>query len=82
MSASSAPSHGLSDFYAEKTGKKLNWAAAAAWLITLIIGLLMNTMMGIEVFFLGLPGWFIASAIYIIVSKLYQSKISSEIVVS
>ena len=73
---------GLSDFYAEKAGLKLNWAAASAWIITLAIGLFMNKFMGIEVFFLGLPGWFIASAIYIIVSKLYQSKISSEIVVS
>ena len=73
---------GLSDFYADKAGIKLNWAAAAAWIITLIIGLLMNTMMGIEVFFLGLPGWFIASAIYIIVSKLYQSKVYTEIVIS
>ncbi len=73
---------GLSDFYAEKAGIKLNWAAAAAWIITLIVGLFMNTILGIEVFFLGLPGWFIASAIYILVSKLYQSKVSSEIVVS
>ncbi len=63
---------GLSDFYAEKTGIKLNWAAAAAWGITLLSGLLMNMVMGIEVFFLGLPGWFIAAIVYILFSKLYQ----------
>jgi purine-cytosine permease-like protein len=73
---------GLSDFYAEKAGLKLNWAAASAWIVTLIIGLLMNQLMGVEVFFLGLPGWFIASAIYILISKLYQSKVQPEIVVS
>ena len=73
---------GLSDFYAEKAGMKLNWAAASAWIVTLVVGLLMNRLMGIEVFFLGLPGWFVASTIYIIVSKLYQSKLSSEIVLS
>ena len=67
---------GLSDFYAEKAGIKLNWAAAAAWIITLLVGLFMNKILGIEVFFLGLPGWFIASAIYIIFSKFYQSKSS------
>lgn len=70
---------GLSDFYAEKAGIKLNWAAASAWIITLIVGLVMNQLLGIEVFFLGLPGWFIASAIYIIFSKIYQSKGSLKI---
>ena len=73
---------GLSDFYAEKAGVKLNWAAASAWIITLIIGLLMNQFMGIEVFFLGLPGWFIAAAIYIIISKIYQSKASLKTAIS
>jgi len=73
---------GLSDFYADKSGKKLNWAAAAAWTITLIVGLFMNIILGIEVFFLGLPGWFIASAIYIIFSKFYQSKVSLKTVKS
>ena len=67
---------GLSDFYAEKAGIKLNWAAAIAWIVTLAIGLLMNKLMGIEVFFLGLPGWFIASSIYILVSKIYQSNLT------
>jgi purine-cytosine permease-like protein len=65
---------GLSDFYAEKSGSKINWAAALAWIVTLILGLLMNILLGVDVFFLGLPGWFIASGIYILVSKLYQTK--------
>ncbi|MCG8310608.1 MAG: hypothetical protein MI975_24675 [Cytophagales bacterium] len=73
---------GLSDFYAEKTGKMLNWAAATAWIVTLVAGLLMNRFMGIEVFFLGLPGWFVASTIYVVASKLYQSKVSSKTVLS
>lgn len=64
---------GLSDFFAEKAGLKMNWAAGAAWLITLLLGLLMNLFLDIEVFFLGLPGWFIASLIYIIGSKIIQS---------
>ncbi len=65
---------GLSDLYAEKSGLKMNWAAGAAWLITLLVGLLMNIFLGIEVFFLGLPGWFVASLIYILGSKIIQSK--------
>lgn len=71
---------GLSDYYADKAGIKLNWAAASAWIITLILGLIMNKFMEIEVFFLGLPGWFIASAIYIIFSKIYQSKLATKTV--
>ena len=73
---------GLSDFYAEKAGIKLNWAAASTWIITLLVGLFMNKMLDVEVFFLGLPGWFIASAIYIIFSKFYQSKSSLKTVQS
>jgi purine-cytosine permease-like protein len=64
---------GLSPFYAEKAKIKLNWAAASAWIITLLVGLLMNIFLGVEVFFLGLPGWFVASAIYIAMSKIIQS---------
>jgi purine-cytosine permease-like protein len=73
---------GMTDFYAEKAGIKMNWAAASAWIITLLVGLLMNIYLGVEVFFLGLPGWFVASAIYIVVSKLIQSKTFPEIAVS
>jgi len=73
---------GLSPFYAEKANIKLNWAAASAWIITLLAGLLMNIFLGIEVFFLGLPGWFVASIIFIGVSKLIQSKKYPETAVS
>lgn len=73
---------GLSDFYSEKTHSNINWAAAIAWIVTLAIGLLLNLLLGVEVFFLGLPGWFIASAIYIVVSKLYQSRLSPPTVLS
>lgn len=73
---------GLSPFYAEKANIKLNWAAASAWIITLLAGLLMNIFLGVEVFFLGLPGWFVASIIFIGVSKLIQSKKYPETAVS
>jgi hypothetical protein len=31
-------------------------------------------VLGIEIFFLGLPGWFMAIILYVIISKLYQRK--------
>ena len=71
---------GLASFFAEKTSLKMNWAAGLSWIVTLVIGLLLNLFAGVEVFFLGLPGWFIASAIYILASKIMQSSYSTKLV--
>jgi len=35
---------------------------------------------GIEIFFLGLPGWFIAVGVYIICSKIFQKPTPHSIV--
>ncbi len=68
------PKLGLQTNYAEKLNIKINWAAGMAWLVTLASGLILNVYFGIEVFFLGLPGWFIAAGIFIILSMLIQRK--------
>lgn len=60
---------------AEKLGLSFNWTAGLTWGITLLLCLFINLYMGIEIFFLGLPGWFIASLLYIGLSILYQKKI-------
>ena len=65
---------GMKDYYAERAGISFNMAAGLAWIVTLIVGLLMNLLAGVEVFFLGLPGWFVAAALYIVISKFYQKK--------
>ncbi|MBN1351186.1 hypothetical protein JXJ21_17335 [candidate division KSB1 bacterium] len=67
------PKIGLKSFFAEWTKRDLNWAAAAAWIVTLGICLLLNLNAGIEIFFLAIPGWFIAALIYIALSKFTQS---------
>ncbi len=67
---------GMQPFYAEKTGTNFNWAAALAWFLTLLGGVLANQFLGLEEFFIGLPGWFLAAAIYLIASKVYQGKVS------
>ncbi len=60
--------------YAEKTGITFNWAAGLTWVLTLGLCLFINLYFGVEVFFLGLPGWFIAVLFYIVFSKLLQKK--------
>ena len=66
---------GLESSYAEKSGKHFNLAAGAAWIVTLIIAFLLVKYAGIQIYFVSLPGWFVAAALYIVVSKFYQQKI-------
>ena len=61
-------------FYADFRGLRYNWAAGSAWIVTLLAGLAANVFLGIEVFFLGLPGWFIASGIYLVYSYIMQKE--------
>lgn len=72
------PKMGLTSNYAEASGTSFSAAAAVAWILTLVISLLLNIYAGIEIFFLGLPGWFVAAALYLIVSKLVQKTVSGE----
>ena len=69
------PKIGLIGNLAEKVNIHFNWAAGLTWFITLSLCLLINIYMGIEIFFLGLPGWFIAALLYITMSFYYQNKI-------
>lgn len=68
------PKLGLKDEYAERSGSRFNVAVAATWVLTLVICLILNVSAGIEIFFLGLPGWFIAVVIYLVASRLVQGK--------
>ncbi len=58
------PKIGLRSNLAEFTRSRWNWAAAMTWFLTLGVCLGSNMVLGIEVFFLGLPGWFIAALVY------------------
>lgn len=60
--------------YAELKGIRFNWAPGLAWVLTLLACLWLNMQMGIEIFFLGLPGWFIAALLYIVFTKTFQKK--------
>ncbi|MGE5198385.1 MAG: hypothetical protein ACM3H9_02005, partial [Rhodospirillaceae bacterium] len=61
-------------FYAEQHGGAVNWAAAVAWVATLAACLAVVGTGGMQIYFVGLPGWFAAAALYIVFSRLRQGK--------
>jgi purine-cytosine permease-like protein len=66
---------GLQSYYAELSGKTFNWAAGLAWLVTLAIAWVLVKFAGVQIFFVSLPGWFVAALLYIVLSKIYQKKL-------
>jgi len=66
------PKLGLRSFFAERAGLRFSWPAAAAWGGTLACCWLMAKLLGWQIFFLGLPGWFIAVAVFIALSLAQQ----------
>ncbi|NQT27737.1 hypothetical protein HQ585_20440 [candidate division KSB1 bacterium] len=66
----------LQSAFAEARGLQMSWPAASAWLITLGLAL----MIPLDIFFKGLPAWFIAVGIYLAGSWIQQknSKYSME----
>ncbi len=68
------PRLGLRPYDAEHRGLSINWAAGIAWIATLAIcvGLVKSGHPMFQLYFVALPGWFIASALYIGISKLTQ----------
>lgn len=65
---------GMVSFFAERENIPFYLPPTIAWLLTLALCLLMNLYFGIQVFFLGLPGWFIAVGLYLLFSLYYQRK--------
>src|SRR5204863_141761 len=59
------PKLGLRQRYAEWRSLLVSWPAAVTWVVTLVACWAINAMWGLEIFFLGLPGWFIATVLYL-----------------
>ena len=53
----------------------LNALAGLAWILTLAACFFFVKYAGIEIFFVSLPGWFVAATLYICISMVYQKKI-------
>ncbi|QHI70706.1 purine-cytosine permease family protein [Tichowtungia aerotolerans] len=67
------PKLGLKQYYAEHKSLKINWAAGAAWIVTMIVCYSLYKLGIMEIYFVSLPGWFLASALYIAISKFQQN---------
>jgi len=65
---------GFRRYYAEASGVSVNWAAGLAWILTLAGSLAVVNMGGLQIYFVGLPGWFAAAVLYIVLSRLWQRK--------
>jgi purine-cytosine permease-like protein len=65
---------GFKSNWAAVSGTGFNWAAGLTWFITVVGCLAIVRAGGIQIYFAGLPGWFIAAAIFIVLSRLVQGK--------
>lgn len=65
---------GLKSSYAEGAGISFNWAAGITWFLTLGVCVYLVKFAGVQIFFVSLPGWFVAAILYIVLSKVFQSK--------
>jgi purine-cytosine permease-like protein len=67
--------------YAEAANIGFNWAAALTWLLTLAAAFLIVQTGGLQIYFVSLPGWFVATALYITLSRLLQQPLAEPRVV-
>ena len=65
----------LQSYAAQIRGSSFNWAAGLTWFITLALCIWMVKFGGVQIFFVSLPGWFVATVLYLSLSKLYQKGI-------
>ena len=70
------PRMGLRSNFAEFNGTSLNWAAAAAWAGSVLFCCAIVWKYGQDkLFFVSLPGWFVAVIVYILLSKVVQWRV-------
>jgi purine-cytosine permease-like protein len=70
------PRMGLQSHYAELCGLRFSWPAALTWTGTLVV----CAFLPMEIFFLGLPGWFIAVGLYVLFCYIQQQRKPGRIV--
>ena len=62
--------------WAEWAGRSFNRAALLTWVLTLAACLSLNRWAGVEIYFVSLPGWFIAAGPYVVLSRRMQAGFS------
>jgi purine-cytosine permease-like protein len=68
---------GLRPYFAEVAGLSVNWAAGLAWFITLAVCTVLVLKGGVQIFFVSLPGWFVAALLYLGLSFVVQRRSTS-----
>ena len=69
------PRLGLRNNFAEATGRTVNWAAGAAWVLSMGVGTAIVARFGQDkLFFVSLPCWFVTVLLYIGLSALMQCR--------
>ncbi len=61
---------GFRQNYAAAASVPVNWAAGLTWILTLALCLLVVIMGGLQIYFVGLLGWFVAVGLYVVLSRL------------
>ncbi|MGE5125862.1 MAG: purine-cytosine permease family protein [Betaproteobacteria bacterium] len=65
---------GFEPAFAARSGIGFNWAAGVAWLATLALCLGLALSGTLQIYFVGLPGWFVAACLYVVLSRLLQGR--------
>ncbi len=63
---------GFQPAYAELAGVSVNWAAALTWLVAVAACVALVQAAGVQIYFVSLPGWFIAALSYTLLSRTLQ----------
>jgi len=70
---------GLQSSYAEVSKTSFNWAAFLAWVMPVSVCVWLFKAGILDIYFVSLPGWFLAAILYILISMIYQKKIRPQI---
>jgi purine-cytosine permease-like protein len=65
---------GFRENYAEYVGSAFNWAAGLTWFATLAGCVFLVLRGGVQIYFVSLPGWFLAAILYVMLSRLLQRR--------
>jgi len=65
---------GFEPWWAEKRGTSFNWAAGLTWWLTLGVCAWLVLSGRTQIFFVSLPGWFVAATLYVVLSRLSQGR--------
>jgi purine-cytosine permease-like protein len=67
---------------AERRGLGLNWAPAVAWVGTVAVCLALALTGTLQIYFVGLPGWFLAAILYVAMSRILHGRQTGAVVAS